>query len=136
MQEERRAKLIEIEENIGVILRRENLGVIVLPYHKTCHKTCHTPTTDSKNSSEDWEKEFDERFQSFIHENTKTLAAATTISVYVKDFIRSQIQQAEARGRKETIEYAISSNNPRELLKNYALYHGIKLEATQTPEHD
>jgi hypothetical protein len=32
MQEERRLKLMDIEDNEGVILRRENLGVIVAPY--------------------------------------------------------------------------------------------------------
>lgn len=34
MQEERRVKLVDIEDNIGVILRREGEGVIVAPYKK------------------------------------------------------------------------------------------------------
>lgn len=62
----------------------------------------YPPTTDSKNSSENWEKEFDERWG-------RAIGNLALSRPELKDFIRREIAAAEqtayTRGKKDTVEF-------------------------------
>ena len=105
-------------------------------------KTSVSPDTTDTNS-EDWEQDFDAQFTvQFSNYDWRSIPcihthgeAAQVTPEAIKSFIRSQLQQAEARVWKEAEVIAINTGNPG-TWDTVSIVRAIRKAALETPSHD